>query len=153
MDKIPSIGRQKTLGAESALLKGGKELLELAIRQGVKEGLEENDSLPQTSIQIIMRGIEDIPIAIRVPGVAREDLLPRGQKVGGKLFDEFGERGDFMDELGPPSEKQLAENAVETRGTLAVATLKILGIQRSKMRRSAEMPRVEEHGTEQAVQR
>ncbi len=151
MDKIASIGRQETLGAGSALLKGGKELLELAIRQGVKEGLEENDGLPQTSIQIIVRGIEDIPIAIAVQGVAREDFLRRGQKVGGELFDEFGEGGDFMDELGPPGEKQLAENTVETRDTLAVATLKILGIQRSEMRRGAEMPRVEEHGAEQAV--
>jgi len=151
MDKIASINRQKTLDAGSALLKGGKELLDLAIRQGVKEGLKENDGLPQTSIQIIVRGIENIPIAIAVPGVACEDFLRRGQKVGGELSDEFGERGDFMQELGSPSEKQLAENTVETRDTLAVAILKILGIQRSEMRPGAEMPRVEEHGAEQAV--
>lgn len=152
MDKIASIGRQKTLGAGSAFLKGGKELLELAFRQRVKEGLEENDGLPQTGIQIVVRGIEDIPIAVEVQGVACEDFLRRGQKVAAELFNEFGEGGDFIEELGPPREKQLAENTVKTCDTLAVAILKIMGIQRSKIRRGTGMPRVEEHGVEQAVQ-
>lgn len=58
-----------------------------------------------------------------------------------------------MQELGPPGKKHLAENTVETRDTLAAGILKILGIKGSKMRRGAEMPRVEKHGVEQTVQR
>ena len=89
MDKIASLGRKKALGAGSAFLKGSKELLELAFRQGVKEGLEENDSLPQTGIQIVVRGIKDIPLAVGVQGVACEDLLRGSEKIGGELLDEF----------------------------------------------------------------
>jgi hypothetical protein len=55
-----------------------------------------------------------------------------------------------VEELGPPRKKHFAENTVESRDTLAAGILKILGIERSEMRRSAGMPRVQEHGTEQA---
>jgi hypothetical protein len=151
MDKIVSLGGKKSLSAGSAFLKRSEELLQLAFRQCVEEGLEENESLPQTGIQIVVRGIEDIPIAAGVKGVACEDFLRGGQKVGGELLDEFGKGGDFVQELGPPGKKHLAENTVEARDPLAVAILKILGIQRSKMRRGAGMPRVQEHGAEQAV--
>jgi len=152
MDKIVSLGGKKTLSAGSAFLKGSEELLELAFQQRVEEGLEEDDGLPQTGIQIVVRGIEDIPIAVGVKGVACKDFLRGGQKVGGELLDEFRQCGDFVEELGPPGKKHLAENTVETRDTLAAGILKILGIQRSKMRRGAEMPCVQEHGVEQAVQ-
>jgi hypothetical protein len=151
MDKIASLGRKKTLGAGSAFLKRGQELLQLAFRQGVKEGLEENNGLPQTGIQIVVRGIEDIPLAIGVQGVACEDLLRRSEKIGGEFVDEFGEGGDFVQELRLPGKKHFAENTVESRDTLAARILKILGIERSEMRRGAGMPRVQEHGAEQAV--
>jgi len=146
MHKIVSLGRKKTLGAGTAFLKGGEEFLQLAFRQCVEEGLEENHSLSQTSIQIVVRGIEDIPIAVGVKGVACQDFLRGGQKVGGELLDEFGQRGDFVEELGPPGKKHLAEHTVETRDPLAAGILKILGIQGSEIRRRAEMSRVEEHG-------
>jgi len=57
----------------------------------------------------------------------------------------------FVQELGPPGKKHLAENTVETRDTLAAGILKILGIERSEMRRVPKCPRVQEHGVEQAV--
>src|SRR5271157_4412426 len=107
MHKIVSLGRKKTLGAGTAFLKGGEEFLQLAFRQCVEEGLEENHSLSQTSIQIVVRGIEDIPIAVGVKGVACQDFLRGGQKVGGELLDEFGQRGDFVEELGPPGRSTL----------------------------------------------
>jgi hypothetical protein len=148
MDKITSLRRRKTLGENSAFLKRGEELLKLAFRQGVKEGLEENDGLPQTGIQIVVRGIEDIPITVGVQGVAGEDFLRSGLKVGSKLLDELGEGGDFVEELRPSGKEHHAENTVETREALAAGILKILGIKRSEVRRSAGMPRVQEHGLE-----
>jgi hypothetical protein len=75
MHKIARVGRKKTLRAVSTFLKRGQEFLELAFRQGVKEGLEENDGLPQTGIQIVVRSIEDVPLAVGVQGVACEDFL------------------------------------------------------------------------------
>ncbi len=152
MHKIVRLDRKKTLSAGSAFLKGSEELLELAFRQRVQEGLEQNDSLPQTGIQIVVRSFEDIPFPLGVKGVACKDFLRGGQKVGRELLDQFREGGDFVEELGPPGKKHLAEYTVETRDTLAAAILKILGIQRSKMRRGTGMPRVQEHGVEQAVQ-
>lgn len=151
MDKITRLRRRKTLGAGSAFLKRGEELLKLAFRQGVKEGLEQNDGLPQTGIQIVVGGIENIPIAVGVPGVAGKDFLRSGLKVGSEFLDELGEGGDFVDELRPSRKEHLTENTVETREALASGILKILGIKRSEVRRSAGMPRVQEHGLEQAV--
>jgi len=75
MHKIASLGRKKNLRAVSTFLKRGQELLKLAFRQRVKEGLEENNGLPQTGIQIVVRSIEDIPLAVGVQGVACEDFL------------------------------------------------------------------------------
>jgi hypothetical protein len=152
MHKIVRLGRKKTLSAGSTFLKGCKKLLQLAFRHRVEEGLEENNGLPQTRIQIVVRGIEDIPIAAGVQGVTCEDFLRGGQKVGGELLDEFGKGGHFVEELGPSGKKHPTENTVETRDTLAAGTLKILGIQRSKIRRCAEMPCVKQHGVEQAIQ-
>jgi len=150
MDKITRLGTRHTLGAGSAFLIRGEELLQLAFRQGVKEGLEENDALPQTGIQIVVRGIEDIPIAAGVQGVAGEDFLRSGLKVSSKLLDELREGGDFVDELRPSGKEHFTENIIETRDTLASGILKILGVQRSEVRRGAGMPRVQEHGAEQA---
>jgi len=128
MDNIVRLDRKKTLSAGSAFLKGSQELLELAFRQRVQEGLEQNDSLPQTGIQIVVRSFEDIPFPLGVKGVACKDFLRGGQKVGRELLDQFGECGDFVQEMGPPGKKHLAEYTVETRDALAAGTLKILGI-------------------------
>lgn len=129
MDKIARLGRKKALGAGSAFLKRGEKLLQLAFRQGVKEGLEENDGLPQTGIQIVVGGIEDIPIALAVQGVARENFLRRGQEVAGEFLDEFREGGNLVEELRPPGKEHFTENTIESRDSLAARILKILGIE------------------------
>jgi hypothetical protein len=55
-------------------------------------------------------------------------------------------------ELGSPRKKHFAENAVESRHTLAAGILEIPGIERSEVRRCAKMPSVEKHRVEQAFQ-
>ncbi len=152
MVKIASLGRKKALWIGRAFPERRKELQELAFRQGVQEGLEQNDGFPQTGIQIVMRSIENFPMRVAIQGVPREDLLQRSEKIGGEFVHEFAQCGDFVQELRPPGKKYLAENTVESRHTLAAGVLKILGIKRSKVRRGAEMPRMEMHGVEQAVQ-
>jgi len=99
MDKIASFGGYGILGTRRAFLKRRPKLLKLALWQSVKEGLEENNGFPQAGIQIVMRRIKDIPLAVGVQGIACEDLLRGSVKIGGKLLDEFCEGGDFVEEL------------------------------------------------------
>ncbi len=126
---------------------------ELGIWEGVEKGLEDNDGFAEAGIQVVMNGIEKFPLKVGADGIAGSQFIGGRLKTGVEFVDEIGERGDFVIKLRPASEKDPAEKIVEQRDALAAGMLKIIGVERSKIRCNAEMFGMFEHHEQHGAER
>jgi hypothetical protein len=52
-------------------LQGSMEVVPLDLRKSSEEGLEKDDRLAQTGIKVVMVGVEQVPVAFGVTGLAQ----------------------------------------------------------------------------------
>ena len=140
-------------GENQRFIEKGLETDELGIWQGVEKRLEDDDGLAEAGIQVVMNGIEKFPRKVGAEGIAGSQFIGGRLKAGNEFVDEIGERGDFVIKLRPAGEKNPAEKIVEQRDALATGMLEIIGVQRSKIRRDAEMFGMFEHHEKHGAER
>lgn len=128
-----------------------QEAGELSIRQGMKERFEQDDALAQASVEIIVHGVEQLPIAFRVKGFAAGEVFDGRLETGIQFIDQIREDGDLVQELRFAGKKDLAEKVVEAGDTLTAGILKVCGVERGKIGSRTEMLGVLEHGIKQRV--
>lgn len=152
MDKIfGSSGKRG--GKNQRFIEKRLETDELGIWEGVEKRLEDNDGLAEAGVQVVMNGIEKFPLKVGADGIAGSQFIGGRLEAGVEFVDEIGERGDFVIKLRPAGEKNPAEKIVEQRDALAAGMLKIIGVERSKIRCDAEMFGMFEHHEKHGAER
>jgi hypothetical protein len=71
-------------------MESGLETGQLRVWEGVKKGLKENDGLAKASIQVVMNGVKELPMAVRMAGIARSHFFHSRRKARIKLIDQIG---------------------------------------------------------------
>ena len=152
MGNMPSAGGKARRTGSTGLVQGRLETSELRRRERVEKGFKKQDSLSQTGIQIIMGRVKDLPILIRVGRTAICQLPGCGRKRIIKLFDKVSQSRNLVGKPRFAREENPAEEIIHPRHALAAGTLKVRGIERSKIGHNAEMLAVIQHDKKQANQ-
>jgi hypothetical protein len=153
MGKMTVVGGDTSGGSSRQGLKSGLEAGQLRFWKSMEKGLEEDDSLAQAGVEIVVYSVEQFPIAFRLKGLADGEFFHGGLEAGIKFLDKIGESRDFVKELRLAREEDFAEEVIEVGDTLTPGILKILGVERREIRSGAEVLGMLEHGAEQGVKR
>ena len=125
----------------------------MLIREGQQKALEKDDGFAETGVEVVVRGIEQIPFALGLHGRGVVQLL-RGITEGFvEILDEFQKGGDFVMKLRTMTEKNAAADSVEAGGAAALGLLKIFGIERTGIRDNAKMLGMNKHGAQKSQER
>lgn len=68
MGKMPA-GKAKSEG-RARLLQGSLEILDLSLWESVKEGLKQYDGFAKARVQVVVHGIEKLPVTVRLDRIA-----------------------------------------------------------------------------------
>jgi hypothetical protein len=127
--------------------------MDLLVGQSVEKGLEKHHGFTEAGVQVVVDGVEQIPVLIRTGGSVGCQFLRGGCEAGVQFFDEIGESGHLVRELGLTSQEDAAEEIVEKSDTLAAGMLEVPGVERGEIRSGAKVLGVVEHRTQQALHR
>jgi len=108
---------------------GALESSELALGQGDQERLEYDNGLSQAGIQVVVVRVHVSPHFL---GIRREPIgkvISSMTEVLAKILNHLLERAYFMEKLEPLGKQDAIEQAAHARGTLALLSLKIGGIE------------------------
>jgi hypothetical protein len=153
MGKMPGMRRDARRDCDEVFTERELELRQLAFRQGMEKAFQDDDTLAQAGIQIIVGDIQDIPIQVRARGQSFAERFNRRFKILPELFHHFGQGGNLVKELRTLGKKDAAEEAVEASNALTSRVLEILRIQWAQAWCCAEVTGVKIHGSHQARQR
>jgi hypothetical protein len=135
------------LGPDGAL-EGGH----LLILEDDEERFEQDDGLAQTRVEVVMGGIDDLPLGTRPGGAADGEVFHSNAEVTAEVADHLFERVNFVEESRALGEEYLAEQVAHVRGALLFRAQKIFCVERRRVRHGTVMLRVQsesaEHGTE-----
>jgi hypothetical protein len=148
-----TVGGKTEASSVTGLADRGLEIGQLPGGKGVKKGLEQDHGFAQAGIQVVVHGIQHIPLAIRVRGIAASEFRNGGLEAGMEIFDEIRERGDLIGELRLARKQNPAKQVVKQSDALTLGMLKILRIQRRDVRCDPEMFRMVRHHLQQRVKR
>lgn len=153
MGKMPGTveernGRRVWGGVEHIL-----KAMELLVGQSVEKGLEEHHGFAEAGVQVVVDGVEQIPVLIRTEGSVGCQFFRGGCEAGVQFFDEIGESGNLVRELGFTSQEDAAEEIVEKSDTLAAGMLEVPGVERGEIGSDAKVLGVLEHRAQQALYR
>jgi hypothetical protein len=153
MGKMPLGGQQWGRGREGSTQESGVELQQLLIREGQQKALEKDDGFAEAGVEVVMRGIEQIPFALGLHGGGVVQLLHGITEGFVEILDEFQKGGDFVMKLRTMTEKNAAADSVEAGGAAALGLLKIFGIERTEIRDNAKMLGMNKHGAQKSQER
>jgi len=153
MGKMPGTSGDRCGGGSGLRFESGLEAAQLRLRKSMKKGLKEDDRLAQAGIEIVVDGVQKLPIAIRLKGLTGGELFHRGLEAVIQLLDKIGEGRDLVKELRFTREEDFAEEVIEPSDALALGILKVFRGERDEIRSSAKVLGVFEHGTEYGTQR
>ena len=119
----------------------------------MEKGLKEDYGFPEASIQVIVHGVQQFPITLRLKGLAVGELLDSGLKTVVEFLDEFREGVDFAQELRFPCEEDLAKQVIETGHALTSRILEIPGVEGNQIRSDTKMLGMFQHGPQERLKR
>jgi hypothetical protein len=153
MGKMPGTvderNRRRVWGGAEHILKA----LELLVGQSVKKRLEEHHGFTEAGVQVVVDGVEQVPALIRAEGFVGCQFVRGRCETGIQFFDEIGESGNLVSELGLTSQEDAAEEIVEKSDTLAAGMPEVLGVERGEIGSDAKVFRMIEHRAQQAIHR
>jgi hypothetical protein len=153
MGKMALGGEQWRGRKDGRAMECGVELLQLPFREGQEEALEKDNRFAQTGIEVVMGGVEEVPLAFRLDGGGVVEHL-RGTGEGFvEIFNKFEEGGDFMKKLRALAEEDPAANSIEAGGAAALGLLKIFRIKRTEIGSGAKVLGMGKHGAEKSQER
>jgi hypothetical protein len=89
MGKMP-LGHEITGNwSKSALLEAKAEFRNLLVGEGEEDALEEDHGLPQASVDVVVRRIEEFPLALRVKGSGVTEVGSSCRKGLVEVLDKF----------------------------------------------------------------
>ena len=127
--------------------------MKLLVGQRVEKGLKQHHGFTEAGVQVVVDGVQQIPILIRTQGFAGCQFFRGRCEAGVQFFDEIGESGNLVCELGLTSQQDTAEEIVENSDTLAAGMLEVLGVEGREIGSEAKMLGVIEHRAQQAIHR
>ena len=99
MGKMPLGGEQRRRRTHGSAVQCGVEVQQLLLWKGQEEALEKDNGFPEAGVEVVVGGVEQVPLAFRLHG-GRVVQLFRGIAEGFvEILDEFQEGGNFMKEL------------------------------------------------------
>ena len=84
-------------------------MCEFLFRQGVEKALQNDDRFPQAGIQVMVSGIQDIPIAVWPWDQVLFQSFDRRLKTLSQLLHHFSQRCYFVEKLGPVGKEKERE--------------------------------------------
>ncbi len=146
MGKMPLGKAEPGSGRRVLVQEGGAKLEKLVIREGVEEAFEKDDGLAKAGIEVVMGGIEEVPFALGKIARGVVQFGDGGSESLVEIFDKFEQRGDFVKKLRALSEEDAAADTIQAGGAATLGMLKIIGIERTEIRRDAKVFCVGVHG-------
>lgn len=74
---------------------------EFFVGDSAQETLQEDDSLSETCVQIVVDDIHCFPVGNGIHGSAAGQFIGRDMEVAPKIHNHFKQGADFVEELGP----------------------------------------------------
>ena len=118
------------------LLEGSK----LIIGKDEQKRFENNDSFSQTGVQIIMSGINSLPIGGGFGRDAAAEILRCASKIAAEGLHHFFQRTDLMKEMRASGKKQLSEQVTHPGRSDSSASLEVARVKRRGIRDRAVVP-------------
>ena len=135
------------LGSDGAL-EGGH----LVILEDDKERFEEDDGLAQASVQVVMGGVDDLPLRARPGGSAYGQVFHSNAEVSAEVADHFFERVNFVEESRALGEENFAQQVAHVRGALFFGAQKIFCAEGSCVRDGPVMLGVQSEGAKHGAE-
>src|SRR5271156_142712 len=99
MGKMPWTRDSRRGSVTRTIPEGRLKADQLRIRKGVQKGLEQDCRFTEAGVEVVVDGVEQFPIDIRLEGISTGEILGRGFKAGIQLVHQICQRGDLVGEL------------------------------------------------------
>ena len=153
MGKMPLGGEERGRDRNGSPAECGVEVQQLLLRQGQEEALEKDDGLTEACVEVVVGAVEQVPFALGPDDGGVVQLFGGMGKRFAQIFDELQEGRNFVEKLRALAEKNAAADSVEAGGTATLGLLKIIRIERTKIRNHAKMFGMNKHCPQQQHQR
>ena len=85
---------------------------QLACRKRMQEALQQHRRFAQAGIQVVVYGVQPIPLAVRADELFLRQVFGGSSKTLAQMTDKLGENVDFMQEARPAAKQHPAKQII-----------------------------------------
>src|SRR6202008_31372 len=113
----PSMGKivrssSKKRRRRRAMTKALGKRRQLACRKRMQEALQQHRRFAQARIQVVVCGVQPIPLAVRADELFLRQVFGGSSKTLAQMTDKLGENVDFMQEARPAAKQHPAKQII-----------------------------------------
>lgn len=153
MGNLPGAHGNEAGGVDLFLFQPELEFEELGWRNGVQKAFEDDEAFAKAGIEVIVVGVEDLPIPVGIKAVTFPQIVDGGQEIRPEIFDEVGKGVRFKQELSFLRQQDLGKDVVLTGSALTLGIEKIGRVQSLQIGGRAVLISVRAHGVKKLQER